>query len=331
MANTRGHRSNNDTFDELTAVDNFVGLERNILTVALIDSPSHNIQIPLSFLSPQLSPDEQIIQLRGRKKITWSQQYDYDLVHSPLKTPTKKFSSMQLRSSPRKRILSVCNDESTPEKKKMFSPTKRIKFDESSASKSNIGIPLAKLLKGMENNQLIEIILDLIKQEPHLEKHIRSNLPTPDLRSMQEKLNVLKRNILKSLPNKTRLVSKTDSASFSRASTHISSFKKCLMQQLKFLYDSAHWTFLVDHILSAWNYVKGLPLFDNTSHNVIRNYCFKQLVYYLDLGLKNGNVYLGEKRLNEISLKLKVMSIDYNDTVKLKRDVEAIIEQLQNK
>lgn len=338
MANVRTRRINHrHTLAEIPNMITFDGIERNILSAALIDSPVQNIQIPLSYLSPQLSPDEQIIQLRGRRKISLSPSYhNRGILSSPLKTPTKKLSTMQLRNSPRKRLMPDV-PESTPEKEKWFSPhkptstSKRIKFsDESAAAKNNPDIPLSKLLKGMSNGQLIDVILGLTKQEPHIEQSIRSILPAPDLKPLEEKLNTLKRNINKSLP-KTRLVSKTDSASYSRASTHLEVFKKCLTEQIKLLSDSAHWDSLVDYVLLAWTYVRCLPVFDNTLHNTIRKTCFKLLTQYLGLSLKNGNVFLGDRRLQELSSKIKVMSLDCNEIEQYKKDIEGLIKQPGNK
>lgn len=326
MANTRAR-----TLSQRQTMISFEGVERNILSAALIDSPYDN-QIPYSILNPQLSPDEQIIQLRGRKKVNWSPSYkSTGVLRSPLKTPTKKLSAMRLRNSPRKRLMPD-GPESTPEKEKWFSPytptstTKKIRFDDNSTNKMNPDIPLAKLLNGMNNNQLIDIILDSIKQAPHLENHIRLNLPTPDLKPMEERLNVLKRTINKSLP-KTRLFSKSDSSAYARASTHIDAFKKCLAEQLKVLSESEHWNSLVDFCLLAWNYAKGLPIFDSSSHNATRKYCFKLIVQHLELALKNGSIYLGEKRLCEISLKVKLMAIDYNDTRSVEKYVDFLIQQ----
>lgn len=49
-------------------------------------------------------------------------------------------------------------------------------------------------------------------------------LPAPDIKPLEEKLNYLKKNIFKSLPN-SRLTSKTDSPAYSRAATHVTAFK----------------------------------------------------------------------------------------------------------
>lgn len=79
MANTRRRAQNHrHTLGEIPYIHQGSGelaFERpNILAPGLVDSPVNNIQMPVSYLSPQISPDEQIIQLRGRRKISWSPQ-----------------------------------------------------------------------------------------------------------------------------------------------------------------------------------------------------------------------------------------------------------------
>lgn len=334
MANTRTRRLNHrHTLGEIPTFSAFETLDRSILGNALIDSPVNNIQIPLSFLSPQLSPDEQIIQLRGRRKISWSPRTDsFSSGLSPLKTPTKKLSAMQLRSSPRKRLMPDFSEE-TPEKEKRATPqkpsstTKRIRFEESNNARLNMDVPLSKLLKGMSQDQLINVILGAVRQEPYLEEQLRLNLPAPDLKPMEDRLNLLKKNITKSLP-KTRLVSKTDTASFSRASAHLDAFKKCLLDQVKLLCESAHYNALVDYILLSWSYVKALPVFDNSSHNTVRRTCFKLLAQYLGISLKQGGTFLGEKRLFELKARLKTMTMEYNDLELQKVAVEELLNNV---
>uniref|UniRef100_A0A336KZ93 CSON013716 protein n=1 Tax=Culicoides sonorensis TaxID=179676 RepID=A0A336KZ93_CULSO len=314
----------------------------NVLTPTLIDSPMNNIQIPLSYLSPQLSPDEQIIAARGRRSIVWSPHHDHPL-KSPLKTPTKKLATMQLRSSPRKRLMSDFNDvntqqnpgHSTPEKqiqrglngKCSNSTSKKIRFDDIGAtSRLNPDIPFSKLLTGLSSDQLIQIILDSVKHEPLLEEKIRQNLPAPDLKPLEERLNILKRNIIKSLP-KTRLLSKTDSAAYSRALTHVTAFKKCIFDQSKVLAESNHWDALLDYVSMAWTYVKGTPVWDNPSHNSSRRLCFKQLILQASNALDNGGVYLGEKRLKDFDSRLKAMTLDCEDAHQCHDQIQKLLQK----
>jgi len=188
-----------------------------------------------------VSPDELVIRQRGRKKtpakISWS----------PMKTPTKKSSahhmsllspspkklfgsggsthssSMILRSSPRKRILTdTPNDSSTP----LSTPTKRLRFnDDRPMNATNTEIPMKTLLMGLSQEQLISIICNLTTNNPVAEQEIRLNLPLPDVRPFEEQLCSLRKNVTKSSP-RSRLLSKTDSIAYSRASSHLAAFKK---------------------------------------------------------------------------------------------------------
>lgn len=194
------------------------------------------------------SLDELVIRQRGRKKqpakISWSP------AKSPFKTPTKRCSSlhmslmspspkklfnssstspMKLRSSPRKRILvdTPTNDpnpssSSTP----LSTPTKRLKFfDDRSMNANNTDVPVRTLLKALTQEQLIKIICDMSVKNPSFEEGVRQSLPLPDIRSFEDQLCSLRKNITRNSP-RSRLMSKTDGAAFSRAKTHLTDFKK---------------------------------------------------------------------------------------------------------
>jgi hypothetical protein len=192
------------------------------------------------------SLDELVIRQRGRKKqpakISWSP------IKSPFKTPTKKSSSlhmsllspspakklfnntsMTLRSSPRKRILIDTpttepdpSSSSTP----VSTPTKRLKFfDDRSMNATNNDVPIKTLLKGLNQEQLINIICDLSAKNSAFEESVRKVLPMPDVASFDAQLYSLRKDISRSSP-RSRLLSKTDGAAFSRASPHLSAFKK---------------------------------------------------------------------------------------------------------
>lgn len=192
------------------------------------------------------SLDELVIRQRGRKKqpakISWSP------VKSPFKTPTKRNSSlhmsilspspkklfnnspMTLRSSPRKRILvdtpPMSEQDPTTSSTPMLTPTKRMRFfDDRSMNASNNDVPLPTLLKGLNQEQLIKLICDVSAKEATFEESVRKNLPLPDLRAYEEQLCTLRKNIMRTSP-RSRLLSRTDGAAYSRAVTHLTAFKK---------------------------------------------------------------------------------------------------------
>lgn len=301
-----------------------IGNRRHALHPVLVDSPAANI--PDSYLSPRMSPDEAVIQQRGRRRIPimWSPEKG---LPSPHKTPTKSISAMTLRSSPRKRSLikelsnarvseldasyaSPSSKRSTPSK---GSPgnAKKLRLQEGSINRNNAE-SLATLLKGFSQDQLISIITGMAQTNPRMEESIRSNLPIPDITPLEEQLSYQKRNIFKSLPA-TRLVSKTDSPSYARAATHLATFKKTLVEHSQTLHNAKHWDALLDYVTMAWGYVRSTPVWDNHAHNAVRRHCFKILSYHACSALKNGLTALGEDRVIRLQGKLKAMAADCED------------------
>lgn len=295
---------------------------RNALIPGLIDSPATNI--PDSYLSPRMSPDEAMIQQRGQRRrvpIIWSPEKALHL--SPAKTPTKGMSSMTLRSSPRKRSLMKelsdvpAMDQSSPLKrstpaKGSPSHAKRMRFEEGSINRKNRDIPLEMLLTGLSQEQLISMITGMVQGNARLEESIRNELPMPDLAPLEEQLNYQKKNIFKSLPA-TRLVSKTDSPAYARAATHLVAFKKTLIEQGQTLHNAKHWDALLDYVPMAWGYVRATPVWDNHAHNAARRHCFKILSYHATSALKHGLTGLGVDRVHRFQQKLKAMAADCED------------------
>lgn len=247
---------------------------------------------------------------------------------SPLKTPTKNsntsLSVMTLRSSPRKRLLTDFS-HLTPEKlqspRKISSPmknviscssAKKIKYEETSVIRNSKNVPLNTALKGLTQEQLISIIQNLVNDDADLEEKIKSNFPTPDLKPMEDQIIQLKKTIYKSLPS-SRLISKTDSAAFQRASVHVASFKKTVVDQSRVLHDSQNWDALLDYSIMAWNYVRSIPTWDNYAHNTSRRHCFKVLSWHCLESLRYGGLLLGENRLIDFSSRIKDFSVDCED------------------
>lgn len=192
------------------------------------------------------SLDEIVIRQRGRRKqpakISWSP------MKSPFKTPTKKSSSlhmsllspspkklfhntsMTLRSSPRKRLLidtpSSSDQDLTSSSTPISTPTKKLKFfDDHPMNATNNEIPIRTLLKGLSKEQLTKLICDMSAKDPVFEEGVRKNLPLPDIRAFEDQICLLRKNITRSSP-RSRLLSKTDGAAFSRASEHLTTFRK---------------------------------------------------------------------------------------------------------
>lgn len=121
-----------------------------------------------------------------------------------------------------------------------------------------------------------------------------------------------KRQIFRSLPT-SRLCKKTDSSAYSRASLHLSEFKRLINAHTKQLYDSGNWDALLDYVIKAWPIVRATPYWDSATHNVIRRQCFKLLACHCIAALKNGGQRLGMARLHEAERNLREWMRDYED------------------
>lgn len=298
-----------------------------------------------------------IIRQRGRRRsITWSPDKippSTAAMLSILRTPTKSTSSMTLRSSPRKRLhlpdgsaspsilmSPQSNGHQSPRKPtrtmsqiitaQCYTPqTKRLRIIESPIAQQNEQTPLGSILKGLSHGQLIDVIQEMVNNEPNLEKRIRTNLPTPDIQPMEEQLTELKKNIFRSLPS-SRLVKNTDSVSYTRAATHLSTFKKTVVQNGQNLSESENWDALLDYCLMAWPIVRATPIWDNKTHNSIRRGCFKTLSYHCLCALKAAGVALGEQRLRNLFSQMSSMKVDCDDIASCEPHLDSLLEFIES-
>ncbi|XP_053608794.1 uncharacterized protein LOC128674325 [Plodia interpunctella] len=281
---------------------------------ALTNARDHSPPLPAGYLSPAPSPDEMLIQQRGRKRlpVTWSPDIEMkrnSSFHSTVRTPPKNPGRLSppklgvtLRSTPRKRLLLGdvervpltpekidFSDISTPKKFKITSPIKSTPPVKRSRTEKTLDYkgPIDVALKGLSPTQLINMIKTITYKHPGIEDEIRKEMPLPDLSPLEERLNYLKSNIFKGLPT-SRLTSKTDSPAYSRVSTHLAAFKKCLVEQGKVLVESQHWESVVQYVFLAWSYVRATPVWDHQAHNAHRKQCFRSLLNFCLTALKKG-------------------------------------------
>ncbi|XP_047099481.1 uncharacterized protein LOC124716943 [Schistocerca piceifrons] len=257
-----------------------------------------NVQLPSSYMSPAPSPDELVIQQRGRRRgpVNWSPDLDAhkrEGIPMGARTPSPVKSNIVLRSTPRKRLMLSDPKElfTTPEKMRKLSPSLKgspgVKKGRVEKPTLTYNGPIQLGLKGLSQEQLIGIVQSLIDRHPNLEDEVRDIMPGPDLRPLEEQLSYLKKNIFKSLPT-SRLTSKTDSPAYSRAAVHLAAFKKFVLEQGRQLVESCHWEAVVDYVCLAWAYVRATPLWDNPPHNATRKQCFKSLVAQCMAAIKRG-------------------------------------------
>lgn len=306
-----------------------------------------------------------IIRQRGRRRsITWSPDKipsSTAAMLSILRTPTKSTSTMTLRSSPRKRLhldggsgtnnnetsSSVLmspqsqNGHQSPRKPtrtmsqiitatpQYYTPqTKRLRIIESPIAQQNKKTPLTNILKGLSHAQLINVIQEMVNNEPEIERKIRANLPMPDIQPMEEQLTQLKKNIFRSLPS-SRLVKNTDSVGYTRAATHLNTFRKMVVQNGQNLNESENWDALLDYCLMAWPIVRATPIWDNKTHNSIRRGCFKTLSYHCLCALKTAGCALGEQRLKNLFSQMASMKADCDDIASCEPYLENLLECIE--
>lgn len=283
------------------------------------------------------SPDEAAIQARGRRSIPLT--YSPDINHTPLRQQMQRAKLAALsqgngrlllpcgregiRTSPRKRL--TLNDTPPPSASlpspslgQLFQPspkelgkisplTKKLKLDPSVTGNSP-----EIAMKGLNQQQLTDLLSSLLCRHPELREEVGQLIPAPDLEPLEERLNYLKRNIYKALPS-TRLESKTDSLAFNRVSTHLATFKKCVLEQLKPLLEAEQWAAVVDYSVLAWGYVKATPVWENPSHNNTRKSCFRSLAAASMTALRRAN--FSPEQLPSIKTKLAKLQADSEEIV----------------
>jgi len=284
------------------------------------------------------SPDEAAIQARGRRSIPLT--YSPDINHTPLRQQMQRAKLAALsqsngasrlllpgtrdgvRTSPRKRL--TLNDTPpassnlpspslgqlfmpSPDKNKISPLTKKIKLDISATGKSP-----EVAMKGLNQKQLTDVLAQLLGRHPELRDEVLELIPAPDLVPLEERLNYLKRNIYKALPS-TRLESKTDSLAFNRVSTHLATFKRAVLEQLKPLLEGEQWVAVLDYSLLAWGCVKNTPVWENPSHNNTRKACFRSLAAASMTALRKGE--FSAEELASIKTKLARLQADSEEVV----------------
>ncbi|CAK9802395.1 hypothetical protein ANTQUA_LOCUS3299 [Anthophora quadrimaculata] len=270
--------------------------------------------------SPAPSPDELVIQKRGRRRrtIVWSPDLDTCKRNSlfslsskdrtPVKSPSK--STMVLRSTPRKRLSLGDNNESeftTPEKKKKSQSS----LDANNAQKYFTGNLLSGL-RGLSHDQLVQMIMDLVSmQEAGLLKEdekicnvLLKKMPVADIQPLIDTLNNLKQNIQASIMSSNN---STDNCTH----IHLDAFQKAIIDQGKRLVESQHWISVMHYVYAAWNIIKQLYDWETQRLCDVARKCFKNLTHFCSQALKKGN--FTSTVLDMFADRLDAMVVDYED------------------
>ncbi|XP_053978233.1 uncharacterized protein LOC128876137 isoform X2 [Hylaeus volcanicus] len=248
--------------------------------------------------SPAPSPDELVIQKRGRRRrpIVWSPDLDTCKRNSlfslssrdrtPVKSPSK--STMVLRSTPRKRLALGDNNESqytTPEKKKKSQSLL-------ATSNSHFTGNLINGLRGLSHEQLVQMITDIVSMQEDgtlserekLRNVLLKKMPVADTQPLIDTLNNLVQNIYTS----TVCCNLDDSAN-NCAYIHLDAYQKAIIDQGKRLVESQHWMSVMHYTYAAWNITKQLLKCKNKTLCNLACKCFKNLTHFCSQALKKGN------------------------------------------
>jgi len=295
-----------------------------------------NVNFDPNFATPNPSPDEMVIQARGRRQVPLT--FSPDINHTPLRqqmqraklsslatrSPTRVGSRLllpsQTRTSPRKRLTlsdtppsssSVVSQVYTPSPDRFLkvSPlTKKVKLD----GQGMRSVDPEVAMKGLSHAQLVELFSSMMLKRPELREELRQVMPTPDLTELEANLEYLKKNIYKAMPS-ARLESKTDSMAYNRVSGHLLAFKRALADGPKRLLEAQSWVSVVDYTVMAWAYVKATPTWDNHAHNNVRRACFKNLANNCMTALKRGD--FNAEQCKDIKAKLIKLNDSCSDEI----------------
>ncbi|XP_066603554.1 uncharacterized protein [Prorops nasuta] len=273
--------------------------------------------------SPAPSPDELVIQKRGRRKktIVWSPDRDTNKRSSllslssrdntPVKSPNK--TNIVLRKSPRKRL--VLGDESseslflTPEKRK---PTTNLQ--KSMQTDDRFSGELINGLRGLSHDQLINMIMDLvnmqeegeIQDDQKLKNILLQKMPVADISPLKEILSTLQYNIYICLTS-----SNLKDNVFNYFEIHLKAFHQAILDQGTNLVKSQHWISVMQYVFMAWPITQGLPKWEAKYFNWTTNKCFKLLAQFCLQAIKFGNFSSG--LLDTYKSRLQTMTEDCED------------------
>merc|ERR1719225_742423 len=278
------------------------------------------------------SPDEQVIQARGRRQVPLTFSPDVNTTPLRQQMARAKLAAMSqaggrlmlpqshTRTSPRKRLTLSDSPPSSspiscistvftpsPDKLKISPLSKKVKVDPSLQNTSP-----ETAIKGLSHSQLIDLVTGILTKHPDLVTEVDTMIPAPDLAPLEEKLHYLKRNIYKALPS-TRLESKTDSMAFNRVSTHLATFKRSVVEQLKPLLEGEQWVGVLDYSVLAWGYVKATPVWENPTHNNTRKSCFRALAAASMTALRRG--HFTSEELKGIRAKMAKLQADSEEVI----------------
>ncbi|EFN66760.1 hypothetical protein EAG_08031 [Camponotus floridanus] len=276
-------------------------------------------RLPDGWNSPQ-SPDELVIQKRGRRKsIVWSPDLNTykrrsllslsSKDHTPIKNPST--SNMALRDAARKRLSLGDTNQSkfpTPKSKKILSS--RMSLDAANMLRQRSKDNLVNGLRNLSHEQLVQLIMELVYaqedgtlcENEKLRYILSKKISDGDIQPFIEKLILLKQNIY---ANPVFSPNLNDELAYSCAYMHLDAYQKALIDQGRILQESQHWISLMHYVLEAWKITRELPKWENQDCNITHK-CFQSLSQFCAETIRRGNFDISTLEIYIESLKIIV-------------------------
>lgn len=173
-----------------------------------------------------------------------------------------------------------------------------------------------------QQQQLVELVNSLVI----LEEQEQKTLPFPNLKSLQEELQLKKANVYRSIPY-TRLGSNRDAHCYRKACPQLLAFKKTCIGRGQLLLQCNLWESALEFVLNAWRFTSELPQWETSSHNRCKEQCFSALAAQCTTALQQSSI--GMKRAIELKRRLKIARTHSKLIIPCIQELDSIIENLQ--
>jgi len=295
-----------------------------------------------------VSPDEAVIQARGRRRMPASFSPEREIIfqescssgsNAPIKTrvfgqPSRKKPlsrlSLVTQDTMRRRLDFAVDEDCVTVSRLPFVVKDGVREDEEieirqaekKLKRSTVTVnnnvvsaknPLAAA-KALSREQLLRLVSDLSLDDPG-RRRLGSLMPRPDISSRVSGLTYHMQNLHRALPY-TSLARSMETHVSSRTKVHWTVFRKVLTDDLGELVESEIWDTVIEYIMAAWEVVDMTPVCEENV-NSTRNCCFKLLALAVRKVTK-------QKEIDPIT-KRKLVEMMTTSTV---RDVEVCRDSL---
>uniref|UniRef100_W5MSR3 Uncharacterized protein n=1 Tax=Lepisosteus oculatus TaxID=7918 RepID=W5MSR3_LEPOC len=140
-------------------------------------------------------------------------------------------------------------------------------------------------LMAFSREQLVNLVSSLML----LEEERSPPASRPDLKLLKENLQLKKTHVYRSIPY-SRLGSNRDAHCYRKAYPHLVAFKKTCLEGGRLLLQSEMWEAAVEYGLAAWRFTSELPQWDTSSHNGLREQCYRTLAAQCSAALQHSGL-----------------------------------------